>query len=124
MRKSAYLTGDDFCLDNAGNLGQDPQKLFQLDAQIHGLRGDGYQSAAVGGTDGIDRLDIGVMLSEDSQNAGKQTFLILKHELEGDYSAIHHILEGENGIPVFIKSAAADAGHAGSVIDGGCFSNG
>ena len=51
------LACQDLGLDDAGGLADQPQQLFDMDRQIHGLCGDGDHRTAIGGHDGIDGDD-------------------------------------------------------------------
>jgi hypothetical protein len=88
-----FLTGQDLGLDHAFGICDLVHHLFQRYIHIHSLSRDGYNSAAVGRYDGIDGLDICLMLCKDAQQRGKQTLPVMEHELEGDDSAVHHVLE-------------------------------
>ena len=45
----------------------------------------------------------------------------MQQELEGNGAAGVHLLEGLYRIAVLIKRTAADIGHFGRLVDGGCF---
>ena len=67
------LASQDLGFDNAGGLADLPQKLLNMDGQIHSLRGDGHHRAAVGGHDGVDGGDVGIDFRKQIQNGGKDT---------------------------------------------------
>ena len=61
------LTCQHLCLDNAGQRADFLQKLLKGDLQFLGLGRDGHDGAAVGGDDGVDGLNVGLMLGKDHQ---------------------------------------------------------
>ena len=123
-RNDFLLAGKDLRFDNALGRPQGLQQFLQRHDHIRCLGSDGDQSGAVGGRDGIDGLDIGIVPGEAGQNGRKYTRLIMQHHLERNDAAGGHILERQDRIPVLIESASADIRTAGCLVNGRCLTGG
>ena len=95
------------------------EELLQGGGHLGGLGADSDQGAGVGGDGLVDGQDVGVVPGEAAQDGGQHAGLIVEGQMEGDDPADHHVMEGQNGIPVLVECAAADAGAAGGLVDGG-----
>ena len=56
--KGFLLACQNLCLDNAGKAACLMEQFFQRNGQVGYISGDGYNCAAVGGSDGVDVLNI------------------------------------------------------------------
>ena len=113
------LTGDDIRLDDTGDSAQLAEQIFQRQFHIGQLSRNGNQSMAVGGDDGVDGQNVCLLLGKNHQQCRQNTGFVVQHQLEGDDPTLHHVLEGQNGVPIFIKCAAADVGALGGLVNSG-----
>ena len=114
----------DLGLDNGRLLFDPGKKLLQGDGHIGGLGGNGDHGTAVGGHDGIDGQNVGLLLGKEGQQSGQNAGGVVEQELEGDDPAIGHVLKRLDGIPVLIERAAADIRDPGGFVDRGGFAGG